>query len=167
MPIQWARENRGLDSGGRVSNGGLDSGSQKIWDLFWKEGWKNLLMEEWERRVYRKLSIEVPWWLSRLRTWRCHCCGSGYCCGTGLIPNQELPPAGGMAKKCCQWKKEQQGLGQEACLWPCWHPKAPERAAFQPEHCSVCCGQAHKRKENRMFGMLHLSGLKKELCSVT
>ena len=27
----------------------------------------------------------VPWWLSRLRIWCCHCCASGYRCGMGLI----------------------------------------------------------------------------------
>lgn len=25
----------------------------------------------------------TPWWLSRLRIWHCHLCGSGHCCGTG------------------------------------------------------------------------------------
>ena len=29
----------------------------------------------------------VPWWLSRLRIWRCHCCGSSYCCCEGLTPD--------------------------------------------------------------------------------
>ena len=28
----------------------------------------------------------ILWWFSGLRIWRCHCCGSNYCCGTGLIP---------------------------------------------------------------------------------
>ena len=28
----------------------------------------------------------VLWWLSGLRIQRCHCCGSGYSCGTGSIP---------------------------------------------------------------------------------
>ena len=31
----------------------------------------------------------VPWWLSGLRIWCCHCCGSSCCCGTGLIPGLE------------------------------------------------------------------------------
>ena len=31
----------------------------------------------------------VPWWLSRLRIPCCHCCGSGYCCVKGLIPEPE------------------------------------------------------------------------------
>ena len=30
----------------------------------------------------------VPHWLSRLRIWHCHCCGSGHCCGARLIPSQ-------------------------------------------------------------------------------
>ena len=28
----------------------------------------------------------VPWWLSGLRTWHCHCCSSGYCCDMGSVP---------------------------------------------------------------------------------
>ena len=34
----------------------------------------------------------VPWWLSKLRIWHCHCCG------TGLIPGQELTHALGTTK---------------------------------------------------------------------
>ena len=33
-----------------------------------------------------RLFDRVPWWLSGLRIQRCHCCGSGYSCGMGLIP---------------------------------------------------------------------------------
>jgi len=29
--------------------------------------------------------LRVPWWLSGLRTWHCHRCGSGPCCGVGSI----------------------------------------------------------------------------------
>ena len=28
----------------------------------------------------------VPWWLSALRIWHCHCYGSGHYCGSGSIP---------------------------------------------------------------------------------
>ena len=28
----------------------------------------------------------VPWWLSSLGTWRCHCCGLGHYCGVVSIP---------------------------------------------------------------------------------
>ena len=30
--------------------------------------------------------LRVPLWLSRLRIWHCHCCGSGYSYGASLIP---------------------------------------------------------------------------------
>ena len=30
--------------------------------------------------------IGVPWWLSRLRIWHCHCCDSRHCCGLSLTP---------------------------------------------------------------------------------
>uniref|UniRef100_A0A8D1NRS6 Epidermal growth factor receptor pathway substrate 15 n=1 Tax=Sus scrofa TaxID=9823 RepID=A0A8D1NRS6_PIG len=33
-----------------------------------------------------KTKLGVPWWLSRLRIWHCHCGGSSHCCGVGLIP---------------------------------------------------------------------------------
>ena len=45
-----------------------------------------------------KICIGVPWWLSRLRTRHCHCCGSDYCCGMGSIPGQEILHAMGVAK---------------------------------------------------------------------
>ncbi|WP_251884210.1 hypothetical protein, partial [Klebsiella pneumoniae] len=28
----------------------------------------------------------TPWWLSGVRIQPCHCCGSGYCHGTGSVP---------------------------------------------------------------------------------
>lgn len=36
------------------------------------------------KRVHGK----VPWWLNRLRIWRCYCRDSGHCCGTGSVPGQ-------------------------------------------------------------------------------
>ena len=30
----------------------------------------------------------IPRWLSGLRSWQCHCCGSGYGCGAASIPGQ-------------------------------------------------------------------------------
>ena len=33
--------------------------------------------------------LGVPWWPSRLRTWQCHCCGLGRCCGVDSIPCPE------------------------------------------------------------------------------
>ena len=40
------------------------------------------------RTSSKRWAIGVPWWLSRLRTWHCHCSGSGYCCGVDSIPSQ-------------------------------------------------------------------------------
>ena len=38
-------------------------------------------------RTFQKTKpLGVPWWRSGLRTWRCHSCGSGGCCGAGSIP---------------------------------------------------------------------------------
>ena len=31
-------------------------------------------------------TFQVPWWFSGLRTWCCHCCGSGCYCGVGSVP---------------------------------------------------------------------------------
>ena len=49
----------------------------------------NILSAPSQRKLFNpyflKLIVEVPWWLSRLRTWHCHCCVLGCCCGTGLI----------------------------------------------------------------------------------
>ena len=33
----------------------------------------------------QKCTLGVPYWLSGLRIWHSHFCGSGCCCGTGLI----------------------------------------------------------------------------------
>ena len=49
--------------------------------------------------MHLKVAKGAPWWLSGLRTQHCHCCGSGYCCGVGLIP--------GLATSTCY------GCGQE------------------------------------------------------
>ena len=35
---------------------------------------------------FKVMSHGVPWWLSGLRIWHCHCSSLGYCCGVGLIP---------------------------------------------------------------------------------
>ena len=45
--------------------------------------------------------LGVPWYLSGLRTWHCHCCGSGCCCGADLIPGMEISacPGGGQKNK--------------------------------------------------------------------
>ena len=37
-------------------------------------------------KTYRKVRLGVPWWLSRLSIWLCHCCGSSHSCGTRSIP---------------------------------------------------------------------------------
>ena len=49
----------------------------------------SLLSKPWASwgGVLRNTTIGVPWWLSRLRIWHCHCYGSGCCCGTGSIPD--------------------------------------------------------------------------------
>ena len=35
---------------------------------------------------YNKIKQRIPWWLSGFRIGCCHRCGSGHCCGMGLIP---------------------------------------------------------------------------------
>ena len=42
--------------------------------------------------LFKILQLGVPWWLIGLRTWGCHCCGAG------LIPGPEFPPAVGGQK---------------------------------------------------------------------
>ena len=36
--------------------------------------------------LFLKILPGVPWWLSWFQIGCCHCCGSGYSCGTGSIP---------------------------------------------------------------------------------
>ena len=66
----------------------------------------------------------VPWWLSGLRIWRCHCCG------TGSIPGSRTSHAASTSKK--EGKKERKKkippMGKEAfrarktLCWPCFQP---------------------------------------------
>ena len=38
------------------------------------------------------INYGVPWWLSGLRTWHCHCCGLARCCSqNGLLQPLERP----------------------------------------------------------------------------
>ena len=43
-------------------------------------------------RSIQELKGGVPWWLSGLRIWQCHCYGSGHCCGRGLISGPRVHP---------------------------------------------------------------------------
>ena len=45
-----------------------------------------------------KCSGGVPWWLSRLRIWHCHCYGLGHFCGEGLMSG----PGTSTCHGCCQ-----------------------------------------------------------------
>ena len=46
----------------------------------------------------KKKGLGVPLWFSELRIWSCHCCGSGYSCGSGALA-LELSHAAGAARK--------------------------------------------------------------------
>ena len=48
--------------------------------------WIQLTPDCGELYVFIEKNPRVPWWLSRLRIWHCHCCDSGHCCGVGSIP---------------------------------------------------------------------------------
>ena len=41
-------------------------------------------------RHHKKLLLRVCWWLHGLRVQYCHCCGSGYSCGIGLMLAQNF-----------------------------------------------------------------------------
>ena len=55
-----------------------------------------------KKGTIQNIGIGVPWWLSRLRIWHCHCCGSGCCCGVGLIPD-----LGTFSCHRCSWNQKQ------------------------------------------------------------
>ena len=48
------------------------------------------------------VGLRVPWWLSELRAWCCHCCSSGQYCGLGSIPGLGTTAC----HRCSQKKKE-------------------------------------------------------------
>ena len=49
------------------------------------ETWAGWKAQKHSKHVLKQ-SQGVPWWLSGLRLWCCHCCSSGYYCGVGLSP---------------------------------------------------------------------------------
>ena len=61
--------------------------------------------------------LGVPWWLSGLGIWHCHCCGSG---GTGLIPGPEVSACCGLSQK----KKVGRGHLLSVCCVPIVIPGA-------------------------------------------
>ena len=56
-----------------------------------------------------KMSLRVPLWLSSLRMWRCHCSGSGHCCGTDSIPGLET-------SACCGCSQNKTKQKNKMCL---------------------------------------------------
>ena len=69
---------------------------------FYKFIW-NIQIDKWtNREMNKQWTTRVPWWLSRLRIQHCHCYGSGYRCGTCLIPGLETF----VGLRCNQKKKK-------------------------------------------------------------
>ena len=65
-----------------------------MWNL--KYDTNELFMKHRKKLPEKANFGRVPWWLSRLRIWHCHCCGSHHFCGIGLILDQEPRHAEGM-----------------------------------------------------------------------
>ena len=59
-----------------------------------------------KKQFEKQMGEGVPWWLSRLRTWHCHCCGWVWSLAW------ELPHAKGMAKKISKWINRRKVLGK-------------------------------------------------------
>ena len=95
----------------------------------------------------------VPWWLSGLGIWHCHCYGSSYCCGMGLTPAQEqvqpkpnkqkdsreiphpFPPCevfGGMGEGACFFFF---GQGLTFFPFPPFHLRECGRNGWSPSYC--------------------------------
>ena len=44
------------------------------------------IYSNWIRKLGKLIAkLRDPWWLSRLNSWHCHCCGLSFCCGTGSV----------------------------------------------------------------------------------
>ena len=56
--------------------------------------------------VKKQPTLSVPWWLSGLRIWHCHCYGSSCCCGAGSIPGQGIYAYQGHTAKKKKKKKK-------------------------------------------------------------
>ena len=67
----------------------------------------------------KKLFKGVPLWHSGLRIWHWHCCGSGCCCGTSLIPG----PRTSMCHRYGQEKKKKNCLTYLIFKNICYVPK--------------------------------------------
>ena len=55
-----------------------------LFDSLYTSMGKTLLRHQFHR--LENYTLGVPWWLSGLSLWYCHCCGSGHCSSVGLIP---------------------------------------------------------------------------------
>ena len=73
-----------------------------------------------QNRVSGLVVSEVPWWLSGLRIWHCHCSGSGYCCDAGLIP-------GPRTFACWPWPKKKKKKSWWSLLWYLWVSGDPQK----------------------------------------
>ena len=52
--------------------------------------------------------MEFPLWLSRLRTWWCHCCCLGCYCGAGSIPGLGISVCSGQSQNGKKKKKKEE-----------------------------------------------------------
>ena len=57
-------------------------------------------------------------WGSGLRTWHCHCSGSGLCCGTGSTPGPETSMCLSAAPKKEKRKERKENLSQQNKIKP-------------------------------------------------
>lgn len=72
-----------------------------------------------------RTSKEIFWgvlrWHSGIGIWRCHCCGSGYCYGSGLIP----VPRTSMCHQCSQKKKRRKAISEVRAYKANWIQQCP------------------------------------------
>ena len=75
----------------------------------------------------KRWCLGVPWWLSRLRIWCCHCSSSGHCCGGAWT----LGPGTSMCLRCGQREKKTKQNKTVLHLWPRVQTPSAGSSCFQ------------------------------------
>ena len=83
-----------------------------------------MLIKGWMDLKKKIRGTGVPWGLSGLRIWHCHCCSSGYNCGTGSVLD----------------------LGNSACCWHGQEKKKKKKKMWFNIHTMECYSDIKKEE---------------------
>ena len=70
-----------MDSSQKITSSSVPDNIRTLDNMFLPSELSHL-----QREAIRSVTLGVPSWLSGLRIWLCHCCGSSYSCGVCSVP---------------------------------------------------------------------------------